>query len=132
MDFASQLAKVTEQANYLRSLDVIDINFESGHSLEVFVASNSDQRRRGLSSLDYIPTQGMLFYYSVATYKPFTMRNMVFDLDIGWFDSDGKMLDAQYQSAGVDKPVVTQHKFSYVLETPTGMLPLSNMVLSNG
>lgn len=129
MNLAVELARVTDKASYLQSLNVIDVNFMSGHSLELFVASSSSQKIRGLGNLEHIPTQGMLFYYPVSTYKPFTMKDMAFDLDIGWFDREGKLLDVQSHSAYDPRPIVTARKYNYVIEAISGMLPFSDLKL---
>lgn len=129
-EFLIQLDAVTDKAAYLEHLDVVDVNFTSGHGLEVFVASTDIQRSRGLGDLEEIPTQGMLFFYSTATYKPFTMKDMAFDLDFGWYDSEGKLLDIQQHKAGSTAPVVTANKYNYVIEAVSGMLPLADIEIS--
>lgn len=132
MDLAVQLSDITEKALYLQGLDVVDVKFKSGHSLEVFVASSPDQRIRGLSNLEHIPTDGMLFYYPSGTYKPFSVKEMAFDLDIGWYDAGGKLLDVRNCVAGDSRPVVTARKFNYVIETSSKVLPFSDLDLNNG
>lgn len=130
MGFTEELAEATSKAVYIQSLNVIDISFSSGHSLEVFVASTPDQKRKGLSNLETIPVHGMLFPYQDSTYRPFTMVDMAFDLDFGWYDSSGKLLDIQQHKAGSTKPVVASKKYNYVLEIASGMLPLADLDIS--
>lgn len=127
--YANALSYATRSAAYIQSLNMVDVEFTSGHSLELFFASSREQRIKGLANLAEIPSDGMLFYYSVATYKPFTMKDMAFDLDIGWYDKQGKLLDVQEHKAGEKDPVVTSHKFNYVIEAVSGMLPFSDLRL---
>ena len=128
MDLAKILNDISESYRFLAGLNVIDINFASGHSLEVYVALDTHQKRRGLAGLDQIDADGMLFCYDTPTYSPFTMKDMKFDLDIAWYDSEGKLINHQIWVAGTKMPVVSHRPFSYVLEVPAGTLPISDLV----
>lgn len=130
MDLAQILDDISESYRFLASLNVIDINFESGHSLEVYVALTPHEKRRGLANLESIDTDGMLFCYDAPTYSPFTMKDMKFDLDIAWFDSAGRLVGNQTWTAGSKLPVVCHRSFSYALEVPAGTLPISNLKIN--
>lgn len=130
MDLAQILNDISESYRFLAGLNVIDISFVSGHNLEVYVALDSHQKRRGLAGLDKIDADGMLFCYDAPTYSPFTMKDMKFNLDIAWYDSQGKLINNQTWTAGAKIPAVCHRSFSYVLEVPAGTLPISDLVLN--
>jgi uncharacterized membrane protein (UPF0127 family) len=127
MDLAQVLDNISESYRFLAGLNVIDIDFESGHSLEVYVALSPHEKKRGLAHLDSIDADGMLFCYDTPTYSPFTMRDMKFDLDIAWFDASGALIGNQTWVAGSKLPMVCHRSFSYALEVPAGTLPVSNL-----
>lgn len=122
-----KLKEISESYRFLANLDVIDVIFESGHTMDVYVAMNRKTRSRGLSGLNSLDVDGMLFFFEVATYVPFSMNDMLFDLNIGWYDSTGKLIQSGEYKAGDSQPITCPKPFSYVLETPIGMLPESNL-----
>lgn len=126
-EFAEALENITDSARFLASLDVLDIEFNSGHTLELYVANNQEQRAKGLANLSSIDTDGMMFYYDSISYRPFTMAEMQFDLDIGWYDHGGRLLDINSFTAGHEAPVYAHYGFRYVVETPKGVLPFSDL-----
>lgn len=130
MDIASSLELIVETAKFMQRLDVIDVEFESGHTLELYVAVEKRDRAQGLSNMPSLDSDGMIFYYGVPTYAPFSMRNMEMDLDIGWFNADGKMIAHGSYSKDHKHPIVSPEPFSYVIETPKGMLPLADLKIN--
>lgn len=130
IDLAQVLNDISESYRFLAGLNVIDINFSSGHSLEVYVALNKHEKSRGLANLSSIDADGMLFCFDTPTYSPFTMKDMKFDLDIAWYDSEGKLINNQTWTAGAKIPAVCHRSFSYVLEVPAGTLPVSDLKLN--
>jgi uncharacterized membrane protein (UPF0127 family) len=130
MNLAQSLKDISESYRFLAGLNVIDISFASGHSLEVYVAISSHEKRRGLAGLNTLDTDGMLFCYDTPTYSPFTMKDMKFNLDIAWFDDGGKLINNQFWTAGAKIPAVCYRSFSYVLEVPAGTLPVSDLKLN--
>lgn len=125
-----QLNTVTETAQLIAEANVIDIEFASGHQLEVYVALSPSEKRSGLAHLSSIDTDGMLFYYDSATYIPFSMKDMKFDLDIAWFDKLGNLIQHGSYNAGDRIPVVCSRSFNYVLEVPKGTLPVSDLKIN--
>lgn len=66
-----------------------------GQKLRLEVADNDETRRRGLMNRDGIPPgEGMLFVFATETILQFWMKNVGFDMDIGFFDSQGKLVNA--------------------------------------
>ena len=131
MNLSQELSRITDQASYLHSLNVVDVEFSSGHVLDLYVAARQSERIRGLANLESIDAAGMLFPYDSPTYKPFTMKDMLIDLDIAWYDRNGKMLDHKSYEAGYAQPVCCSAAFSYVVESPKGMLPIGDILLRN-
>ena len=106
----------------LESCNVTDLQFTSGHRIEVRLALSKAQKTIGLSALSELD-MGMLFYYETPTYVPFTMRETAFDLDIGHYDGSGRLIQAGTHKAYDDNYVTCAQAFSYVLEMPAGTLP---------
>lgn len=127
VEFAQALEGITGLARNLASLDILDVEFESGHSLELYVASTVDQQSRGLANLNSIDADGMLFYFDTTSYKPFTVKDMRFNLDIAWYDDKGTLLDIDSVEAGNQTPVYAKYGYRYAIETPQGVLPFSNL-----
>jgi len=130
MNWLDRLNLVCDTARFIMDLDVIDVSFESGHSLELYVAVSQRDRAQGLSNLSSLDVDGMIFYYPTPTYVPFGMRNMEMDLDIGWFDASGKMIGHGSYDRNHKHPIVSPRPFSYVIETPKGTLPISDLSLN--
>ena len=128
-DWSARLEEISALGRYLSNLDVIDIAFLSEHVLEVYVANNDQQRQQGLANLTNIDVAGMLFHFDHPTYIPFTMKDMLFDLEVAWYDDQGHMVHYEKCEAGRQSPVCSPHPFKYVLEVPSGTLPLSDLRL---
>jgi uncharacterized membrane protein (UPF0127 family) len=119
----SQMRAVCDSARYFRDCDVIDIQFTSGHSREVYVAHTPEQRQRGLSEVAHLDLDGMLFLYPEPSWAPFTVANMVMDIDITWFNAAGQRIQTLQATAGDPNPLVCKWTYTYVLETPVGTTP---------
>lgn len=128
--WVERLEEIATLSRHLSHLDVIDIAFETEHVLEVYVALSAEQRSMGLSGLVSLDTAGMLFCFDTPTYAAFSMKDMLFDLDIAWYDNAGKMIQSGSFTAGQTTPLVCSQAFSYVLEVPAGTLPLADLSLS--
>ena len=123
-DWASAMEKIYSQAIY-ESCNVADLEFSSGHRIEVRLALSDSQKQVGLSTAEALD-MGMLFYYKHPTYIPFTMAEMVHDLDIGHYNSEGILIQSTQCEAGSLEHVTCSMPFSYVLEMPAGTLPVGN------
>ena len=128
------LTRISDLAAYVSKLDIVEVAFGSGHLLELYAAHRPVEKVRGLSGLGSLDTDGMIFFYPTPTYKPFTMRDTRFDLDVAWYSDTGVLLDMQSYVAFDTKPVVTAQKFSYVIEASPGMIPNTDLklVMNNG
>jgi uncharacterized membrane protein (UPF0127 family) len=121
-DWQSRMDALSETANLLRNRNVIDLAFQNGRTLEVYVAISAQERAIGLNDLSFIDLDGMLFVYETASYTPFTMAKMMMDLDIGWYRADGSLIRRGTWPAGHSGPLFSSEPYSYVLETEAGLL----------
>jgi uncharacterized membrane protein (UPF0127 family) len=126
-----QMTAAMKSARLLEKLNVIDIDFINGSSLEVYVAMNKEERAVGLSTLPYLDTDGMIFFYDQPSYNPFTVLDMGFDIDIAWYSRDGKCIKHGTFPAGMDQPIFSPKPYTYVVETLANSLPKSDLKVSN-
>lgn len=124
-----RMTQLLESASYLNSLNVLEVQFANGEWLDLYIAATQRERAQGLSNLEAIDVDGMLFYYDKPSFVPFTMSAMKMDLSIAWYDIDGKLLRHGTYKAGSDSPLFSSTAFSYVIETPAGLLPECNINL---
>jgi len=115
----------------LKNMNVIDITFTNGQELEVYVALNQRERSIGLSTIPYLDVDGMLFYYEKPSYNPFSVKDMGFDLSIGFYNELGECVKSGDYPAGDGMPIYSPKKYSYVVETRLGQLPKSNLKVNN-
>lgn len=63
-----------------------------GHKLQVEIARDPAERMKGLMDRDSIPKgHGMLFVFDAPQTLTFWMKNVPFDIDIGFFDAKGAL-----------------------------------------
>jgi uncharacterized membrane protein (UPF0127 family) len=116
---------------HLASCNVLDIEFTSGTTLEVYLALDQTQRSQGLSDVASIDLDGMLFCYERPSYVPFSMKNTYIDLDIAWYSAVGALLQQRSAKALSSVPLFSAYPFSYVLEVPAGTLPTGDLIVSH-
>lgn len=96
----------------------------SGRELLVAVADTSELRQRGLMEVELLgDLDGMVFVFERQTSGAFTMRNTQIDLDIAFFDSDGRLVDQFEMASCAGEPCPTYPAaggFTYALEMPAG------------
>lgn len=117
-----------DTARFFADCDVIDIAFENGSTMEVYVAVSVEQRSRGLASISSLDLDGMLFFYQTPSYVPFTAEKMLMDIDVAWYDRSGALLQLMTAKAG-QGAMYCPRAFSYVLEAPVGTIPASALKL---
>lgn len=121
-DWQQKMDALAESAKLLLNRNVIDLPFANGKVLEVYVAISPEERAVGLNDLSFIDLDGMLFVYHTPSYTPFTVASMMMDLDIGWYRSDGSLIQRKTYEAGYREPIYSPEPYSYVLETEAGGL----------
>jgi len=127
MNWSEQMQSLMDTASFISRCDVIDIHFDNGHVREVYLASKVEDRQQGLAGLPSLDTDGMLFVFASPSYVPFDMSNMLFDLEIAWYDHQGTLLATKLCHPGDTVPVCSPQSFSYVLEAPVGTIPTTNL-----
>jgi uncharacterized membrane protein (UPF0127 family) len=124
-DWHLQMQAIIDTARFVADCPVVDINFDDGTKMEVYLAMTLEQRTRGLSSLATLDLDGMLFYFDQQSYAPFTAEKMLMDIDIAWYNSAGELLDKKFVPVGTSS-IYCKYPYSYVLETPVGRIPDAN------
>ncbi len=99
----------------------------AGTTLTVELASTPAERDRGLSGRSFLsPDQGMLFVFSREGYYSFWMRDMMFPLDIIWFDASRRavfIVENLQPCTPQNCPISTpSHMAMYVLEVNAGFV----------
>jgi uncharacterized membrane protein (UPF0127 family) len=94
----------------------------SGVPLVVEVANSPALRARGLQGRDALAANaGMLFVYPQAKRLRFWMKNTPIDLDIGFFDDEGRLLEVVPMTALHERPhYVSSAPAKYALEVNRG------------
>ncbi len=96
-----------------------------GVRVTVALADTPTLRRQGLQGVtDLGRAKGMLFSWGVADVDSgFTMRNTVIDLDIGFFDAEGRTVDLIRMTPCEEEPCRVYRaagEYAYALEIPAG------------
>ena len=117
-----QMQAVCDSATKLVLKNVLDISFGDGRSAEVYVAISQEERAQGLANIPTLDLDGMLFCYSSPSFVPYTMADMLIDLDIAWYSADGSLIKLGTFKAGSADALLSPQAFSYVLEAPAGTL----------
>jgi uncharacterized membrane protein (UPF0127 family) len=69
--------------------------FVCGKPLRLEMARQESERTMGLMHRKEVsPGTGMIFVFAFESPRQFWMKNVGFDIDIGYFDADGKLLNA--------------------------------------
>jgi uncharacterized membrane protein (UPF0127 family) len=105
----------------------------------VELADTEEKRRRGLMyRMQLPPDQGMLFVFPASDYLQFWMRNTPLDLDIGFFDKAGQLLETRSMHAFDNRIVRSSRPARYALEVNAGWFarhgigPGARLRLANG
>ena len=110
------LPSTTEPKNQFYNLNL------AGVSLKVEVAALADERAKGLMFRETMGLQeGMLFIFQTGTEQSFWMKNTRIPLDIGYFSSDGELLEL-HKAKPHDLSGVPSHSkdIKFVLELNAG------------
>lgn len=98
-----------------------EVAFHNDVNLRVYIASNPYTQAVGLSTLEHLETDGMLFVLSELSSSPITMINCAIPLDLAWFGDDGVCLDTR---AMVPHETIANppQPYRYALEVYAGCL----------
>ena len=97
------------------------------------IAISEEELSHGLmfrNSLD--KNHGMLFAFDTPRGMSFWMKNVPIPLDIGYFDSDGRLIEIRQLYPYDEKPVFSKsHTIQYALEMNQGWYHLNNIKTGN-
>jgi len=130
-NWTEKMEATIASARLLENFNVIDISFDNGEVLEVYVAITKEEKAAGLATIPYLDVDGMIFFYDKPSFTPFTVADMGFDLDIAWFDENGVLIKSGTYKAGSGTPLFSPKPYTYVVETLSGNLPKSNLKVKN-
>lgn len=91
--------------------------------LSVEVVDTNSTRQLGLSNKPFLPRgEGMLFVFDTDDIHGFWMKDMLFNIDIIWIDSNYKIVDLKINATPESFPAVFKPKEEslYVLEVNAG------------
>lgn len=106
----------------------------AGDEISVSIANTPELRERGLSgrkSLD--PNEGMLFVFQRPGSYGFWMKDMLFPIDIIWFDENRTVVDV-WENATPDsypKTHTPKHLSQFVLEVSAGYISEHDIKVGN-
>lgn len=86
----------------------------------IIFADNEEKRQKGLMFLDKMDENDCAFFIFPSEQKQsFWNKNVNFDIDVAFFDEDGKLCDIQQLKAHQEKSIHSP-KAKYVIETNAG------------
>ncbi|MBI5078227.1 MAG: DUF192 domain-containing protein [Candidatus Yonathbacteria bacterium] len=97
--------------------------FLAGVEIMVAIADTPHQREKGLSGYKALePNEGMLFIFPEPGFHGFWMRDMLFPIDIIWFDENRRIVDAWENASPASFPQIYTPRApsQFVLEVPAG------------
>lgn len=101
-----------------RQLTTLDV---AGHEVEVEIADDEEERRRGLMNRDSLPEdQGMLFVYPEEQTLSFWMAETDIPLDIAYLDERGYIVDIQQMDPHSEELHESRRPAMYALEMNRG------------
>lgn len=105
----------------------------NGVEIEVAVADTPEERVKGLSGMDRIPFQGMLFIFDSPAQEGFWMKDMRFAIDIIWIGENFKVVDMKEGVKPETFPEIFEprEEAGYVLEVPAGFSKLHSLKIGS-
>lgn len=117
-------------SDYVGAQTRFPIQFHNGKTILIRLALTDIERSRGLmgcSKLD--PDEGMIFVYPLPDARAFWMKDVPIDLDIGFFDSAGKLLEVYTMRAHCTETVHSKSDdIRFCLEMPSGWFKKNNIL----
>lgn len=109
------------------------LRFGNGARAEVRLAITETERARGLMGCVGLGAdEGMLFVYPVAETRAFWMKNVPVNLDIGFFDPAGRLLEVRAMNAGDVRTVYSDSDdIQYCLEMSEGWFEANGVLPEN-
>lgn len=110
------------------------IKFNNGKSIRVRLALTDIERSRGLMGCRGLEAdEGMLFVYRTSEPRAFWMKNVPIDLDIGYFDAAGRLLEVHPLRANDTESVYSESgEVRFCLEMSRGWFEKNGILPGNG
>lgn len=110
------------------------LRFSDGSVVCARLALTEIERLRGLMGCRGLASdEGMLFVYSIAEARGFWMKNVPIDLDIGFFDPSGKLLEVYTMKANDPEIVYSKSEdIMYCLEMRSAWFQENGVLPENG
>lgn len=119
----------SEDSQPLRNDGIV---FFGNYSITVEIADNSEERSKGLMFRESIPhNTGMLFVFENEGLYSFWMKNVEFNLDMIWMDSNGEVVHIEENvptCTEICPSYTSLRRASYVLEVNAGYVNEINLV----
>ncbi|TSC60921.1 MAG: hypothetical protein G01um1014107_193, partial [Parcubacteria group bacterium Gr01-1014_107] len=92
------------------------------------------ERVKGLSGIDQMPFQGMLFVFDASAKWAFWMKDMKLDVDIIWISENLRVVDIKEEIKPETFPQIFEprEEAKYVLEIPAGFSKLHALKTGSG
>ncbi len=110
------------------------LKFNNGKSIRARLALTDIERSRGLMGCRRLEAdEGMLFVYRRSEQRAFWMKNVPIDLDIGYFDAAGRLLEVHPLRANDTESVYSESReVRFCLEMNRGWFEKNGMLPGNG
>lgn len=108
--------------------------FLGGEEIAVTVADTPSLRAQGLSGREKLePNEGMFFVFPEPALSGFWMKDMLFPIDIIYFDADRRIVDVWERATPESYPKVFTPRVpaQFVLEVPAGFFADHHLNLGN-
>lgn len=105
-----------------------------GQGVFVMIADTQTLQEHGLSGWEKLePDHGMLFVFAEPQRHGFWMKDMLFPIDIIWFDSNREVVDVWENATPESYPKIFTPRVSsqFVLEVPAGFFAEHNLKIGN-
>jgi uncharacterized membrane protein (UPF0127 family) len=100
--------------------------------ISVEIADTEEKREQGLSGREQLAAdQGLLFIFDSADYYGIWMKDMLFPIDVIWFDESMKIVTIEEHMKPESYPKIfyPTEKSLYVLELPAGYAKSHNLTI---
>lgn len=121
-------------SNSLPAQTRFPIKFNNGKCIRARLALTDIERSRGLMGCRGLEAdEGMLFVYRTSESRAFWMKNVPIDLDIGYFDAAGRLLEVHPLRANDTESVYSDSgEVRFCLEMNRGWFERNGMFPGNG
>jgi uncharacterized protein len=92
-----------------------------GNKLTLPFAIEEDEQEKGLSGRESLgPNEGMVFEYHFQSMTGYWMKDVPFDLDIAFVNSEGDIFQISHLKANDDTVIFPKSPYKWAIEMPSG------------